>query len=226
MPAAGLPFGSMALGQPRRLRQAPGRVEAFSDGVFSIAITLLVLEIGIPEIPTGESLWSALADQWPSYAAYVVSFLVIGIMWANHHTLFSYIGRVDRTLIFLNLLLLMVVALIPWPTNLVADYLDRGGSQARVAVAVYSGVMVLASLAFTGFWWYATRSGRLLDADVDAGAARATVPRFALGLAVYPITVGLAFITPILTLAVHGALAVYYAFNQLSVPDSDGVEDS
>jgi len=214
----------MALGRSRRSRHDPGRVEAFSDGVFSIAITLLVLEIGIPEVAAGESLWPALADQWPSYAAYVVSFLVIGIMWANHHTLFSYIGQVDRTLIFLNLVLLMVVALLPWPTNLVADYLDRGGSQARVAVAVYSGVMVLASLAFTIFWWYATRTGRLLDAGVDANAARATVPRFALGLVVYPITVGLAFVSPVLTLAVHGALAVYYAFTQLSVPDADSAD--
>src|SRR4051795_9183579 len=214
----------MGVGPSRASRHHPGRVEAFSDGVFSIAITLLVLEIGIPRIPEGAALWSALGAEWPSYAAYVVSFLVIGIMWANHHTLFGYIARVDRTLIFLNLLLLMVVALIPWPTSLVADYLDRGGSQARVAVAVYSGVMVLASLMFTIFWWYATRSGRLLDADVDARAARATVPRFALGLAVYPMTVGLAFVSPVLTLAVHGALAVYYAFNQLSVPEADGVD--
>jgi len=86
------------------------RVEAFSDGVFAIAITLLVLEIKVPAARTGLGLWHALGDEWPSYAAYVVSFLVIGVMWVNHHTVFSYIARVDRTLMFLNLLVLLVVA--------------------------------------------------------------------------------------------------------------------
>jgi uncharacterized membrane protein len=200
----------------------PGRLEAFSDGVFSIAITLLVLEIGVPDVDRGGSLWSALGDQWPSYAAYVVSFLVIGIMWANHHTLFGYIARVDRTLIFLNLMLLLVVALIPWPTKLVAAYLDQGGSQAKTAVAVYSLVNVAMAVAFTTFWWYVNRRQHLLHADVDKNAARATVPRFALGLVVYPLTVVLAFVSPVGTLAVHGALALYYAFNQLSIPRVQG----
>lgn len=198
-----------------------GRLEAFSDGVFSIAITLLVLEIGVPHIAAGASLWSALGHQWPSYAAYVVSFLVIGIMWANHHTLFGYIAKVDRALIFLNLLLLLVVALIPWPTNLVADYLDRGGEQAKVAVAVYSLVNVGIAAAFSAFWWYANRTGHLLHPDVDRDAARSTVPRFALGIVVYPATVGLAFVSPALTMAVHGGLAVYYAFNQLAIPSAE-----
>lgn len=102
-----------------------GRVEAFSDGVFAIAITLLILEIKVPE-GAGEHLWTALGAQWPSYAAYVVSFLVIGIMWANHHTVFGYVARVDRTLLFLNLLLLLVVAALPWPTALLAEYLREG----------------------------------------------------------------------------------------------------
>jgi uncharacterized membrane protein len=201
--------------------QDPARLEAFSDGVFSIAITLLVLEIGVPDVPKGASLWSALGDQWPSYAAYVVSFLVIGIMWANHHTLFGYIAKVDRTVIFLNLLLLLVVALIPWPTNLVADYLARGGNEAKTAVAVYGLVNVAVAVAFSSFWWYVNKTQHLLHPDVDRAAARATVPRFALGLVAYPLTVALAFVWPVLTLAIHGAIAVYYAFNQLSIPSID-----
>jgi uncharacterized membrane protein len=199
----------------------PGRLEAFSDGVFSIAITLLVLEIGVPHIAKGASLWSALGAQWPSYAAYVVSFLVIGIMWTNHHTLFSYIARVDRTLIFLNLLLLLVVALLPWPTNLVADYLKDGGSQAKAAVAVYSLVNVAAAIAFTGFWWYVNKTQRLFHEDVDRAAARASVPRFGLGLVIYPLTVALSFVSPVVTLGIHGALAIYYGFNQLAIPRVD-----
>jgi uncharacterized membrane protein len=197
------------------------RLEAFSDGVFSIAITLLVLEIGVPHVASGASLWSALGTQWPSYAAYFVSFLVIGIMWANHHTLFSYIARADRTLIFLNLLLLLVVALVPWPTNLVADYLGAGGLDAKIAVAVYGLVNTGISVAFVAFWWYANKAPRLLHENVDKAAARASIPRFALGLIVYPVTVGLAFISPRLTLAIFGALAVYYAFNHVSIPQID-----
>jgi uncharacterized membrane protein len=201
------------------------RLEAFSDGVFSIAITLLVLEIGVPHVEGSQSLWSALGDQWPSYAAYVVSFLVIGIMWANHHTLFSYIRLIDRKLLFLNLMVLMVVALMPWPTNLVADYLDVGGSQAKTAVAVYSLVNVAMAAAFTLFWAYATAHPELLDEDVDARGARATLPRFGLGLVLYPVTVALAFVSPVGTMVLHGALAVYYAFNQLAIPHGDDAVD-
>ncbi|HTY72548.1 MAG TPA: TMEM175 family protein [Actinomycetes bacterium] len=199
----------------------PGRAEAFSDGVFAIAITLIVLEIGVPHVESDQSLWSALGKQWPSYAAYVVSFLVIGIVWANHHTLFSYIARVDRTLLFLNLLILLTVALIPWPTSLVADYLDTGGSQAKVAVAVYSMVNVAMAATFSLFWWYVVRRApHLLHDDVDRAAASASLHRFSLGLLVYPLTVLLAFVVPIATMAVHGVIAVYYAFNQLSIPRS------
>ncbi len=193
-----------------------GRVEAFSDGVFAIAITLLVLEIKVPEAP-GNHLWSALGRMWPSYAAYAVTFLVIGIMWVNHHTVFGYIARVDRTLLFLNLVLLMGVAMLPWPAALMARYLRSGGSAAHTAAAVYSLFMVFHALAFQAMWWHLTRTGHLFDGRVDAEAARATRARFALGSVAYPVTVGLAFVSAPLTLAVHGLLAVYYAFNQTPV---------
>ncbi|MHA6760528.1 TMEM175 family protein [Streptacidiphilus sp. PAMC 29251] len=98
-----------------------GRVEAFSDGVFAIAITLLILEV---KVPSGPGIGHQLLHHWPSYAAYVVTFLNIGIMWANHHTVFGYVARVDRVLVFLNLLLLMVCSALPWAAGLVANYLD------------------------------------------------------------------------------------------------------
>ena len=195
-----------------------GRVEAFSDGVFAIAITLLVLEIDVPHVDGGESLWSALGDQWPSYLAYVVSFLVIGIMWANHHTVFGYLARVDRVLVFCNLLLLLVIAALPWPTALVAEYLDTGGRQAEVAIAVYCGFMVAHAATFQLFWWYVTRTGRLFHAWVDPEGARATRARFALGSVAYPVSFGLAFVAPLATVVLLGLLAVYYAFNQVAVP--------
>jgi TMEM175 potassium channel family protein len=195
-----------------------GRVEAFSDGVFAIAITLLVLELAVPKLRASESLWSALGEQWPSYAAYVVSFLVIGIIWANHHTVFTLIVTVDRMLLFLNLLMLLVVAALPWPTALLAEYLDAGGPNSHIAAAVYSGFMVAHALTFSVFWWYATRTGHLFHPHVDRAGARATRARFALGTLAYPVTVGLAFVSAPLTLAAHGVLAVYYAFNQIRVP--------
>jgi uncharacterized membrane protein len=193
-----------------------GRVEAFSDGVFAIAITLLVLELRTPQ-NAGSHLWRALAQQWPSYLAYVVSFLVIGIMWANHHTVFGYVARVDRTLIFLNLLLLLVVAALPWPTSVLATYL-KDAQAAHVAAAVYSAFMVAHAVTFQAMWWWLTRSGHLFDDRVDVAAARATRLRFALGCAVYPVLFGLAFVSAPLTLVLHGVMAVYYAFNQVPIP--------
>ncbi|MFG3223819.1 TMEM175 family protein [Kitasatospora sp. NPDC048194] len=197
-----------------------GRIEAFSDGVFAIAITLLVLEIRIPQAHGAAELWRALGEQWPSYFAYVVSFLVIGVVWVNHHTLFGYLARIDRTLMFVNLLLLMLISALPFPTALVAQNL-RNGSAANVAAAVYGGVMVGQAVVFGVFCNYATRTGHCFDERVDVAAARAGRWRFELGLAVYPLTVGLAFLSAPAALAVHGLLALYYAFNQVRVPMLD-----
>ncbi|MEY9962377.1 putative membrane protein [Streptacidiphilus sp. MAP12-16] len=200
-----------------------GRVEAFSDGVFAIAITLLILDIKVP-VGQGADLLHALAHQWPSYAAYVVSFLVIGIMWANHHQVFSYVARVDRVLLFLNLLLLLVVAALPWVTAVVAQYLsDPHGS--HVALALYSGLMVAHALTFILLWWWLTRTGHLFDDRVDEVLAKGTRIRFAAGALVYPILVGLSLVSALLTLALHGVIAIYYAFNQLQVPLRAGEED-
>jgi TMEM175 potassium channel family protein len=196
------------------------RVETFSDGVFAIAITLLILEIKVPEVGTHGDLWDALGAQWPSYAAYVVSFLVIGIVWINHHQVFGYVALVDRTLVFLNLLLLLVVAAVPWPTAMLAQYL-REDEASHVAAAVYSLLMVVVALTFLALWWHLTRTGHLFDPRVDIPAARATRLRFALGSLAYPVTVGLAFVSAPLTLAAHGLIALYYAFNQVPVPTRD-----
>ena len=194
-----------------------GRVEAFSDGVFAIAITLLILEIKVPETGEHEGLWHALGAQWPSYAAYVVSFLVIGIMWINHHQVFTHVVRVDRTLMFLNLLVLMVVAAVPWPTAMLAEYL-REEKASHAAAAVYSMVMVAMAFTFQALWWHLTRRGHLFDSRVDVEAARRTRVRFAVGSLAYPATVALAFVSAPLTLAAHGLIAVYYGFNQVPVP--------
>jgi Endosomal/lysosomal potassium channel TMEM175 len=118
------------------------RLEAFSDGVLAIAITLLVIEIHPPEIGEDQTLAQALWQQWPSYAAYLVSFLTIGVIWLNHHRIFTQVARVDGPLLLLNLNLLLWTALIPFPTAVVAQHLGDGGEAARTAAALYSGVLL------------------------------------------------------------------------------------
>jgi uncharacterized membrane protein len=122
------------------------RAEAFSDGVFAIAATLLVLELKVPHVEPG-GLSVALLERWPSYATYVVSFLTIGIIWVNHHAVMERIKNVNRPLLFLNLVFLMAVAAIPFPTALLADYLQAGHDE-RLASAIYGATMALMGIAF------------------------------------------------------------------------------
>jgi uncharacterized membrane protein len=195
------------------------RLEAFSDGVFAIAITLLVLTLVVPARDTlgSESLVAALGHQWPAFAAYLISFLVIGIIWINHHAMFDRVRRIDRLVLFANLGLLLVVSAIPFPTRLLAEYLTAG-SDARTAAAVYSGTMVAMSIAYTLLWLAITRDAALLHEDLDPRVGRAALRRFGIGGVFYLGTVGLSFLSPIGTLAVHGALAIYYCFDHLPAP--------
>ncbi|AZM88198.1 MULTISPECIES: TMEM175 family protein [Streptomyces] len=198
------------------MEQETNRVEAFSDGVFAIVITILVLELKVPE-GQGSELWHGLWEQWPHYAAYVVSFLIIGVMWVNHHTIFSHLKRVDRPLLFLNLLVLMVVSVIPYTTNVLAEHLTDGES-ANVAAILYSAWTVVYALAFLAFWWYVTKVGHLFHETVDKDGARATRVRFGLGAVAYPLTVVLSFFSAPLTLVAHFLIALYYAANQIPIP--------
>lgn len=198
------------------MEQETNRVEAFSDGVFAIVVTILVLELKVPE-GQGSELWHGLVEQWPHYAAYVVSFLIIGVMWVNHHTIFSHLKRVDRPLLFLNLLVLMVVSVIPYTTNILAEHLTDGDS-AKVAAVLYSGWTVVYALAFLAFWWYVTQVGHLFHETVDKEGARATRLRFGLGAIAYPLTVVLSFFSAPLTLVAHFLIALYYAANQIPIP--------
>ncbi|MFG2297878.1 TMEM175 family protein [Streptomyces sp. NPDC048603] len=193
-----------------------GRVEAFSDGVFAIVITILVLEIKVPE-EHGSGLWHGLWEQWPHYAAYVVSFLIVGVMWVNHHTIFGHLRRVDRPLLFLNLLVLMVVSVIPWTTSVLAEHL-KDDDAARIAAILYSSWTVVYALAFIAFWWYVTKVGHLFHDHVDKDGARATRMRFGLGAIAYPVTVLLSFFSAPVALAAHFLIAIYYAANQIPIP--------
>jgi uncharacterized membrane protein len=192
------------------------RLEAFSDGVFAIAITLLVLDLAVPprETTPDGRLAAALRHQWPSYFAYVVSFLVVGIIWVNHHTMFNKVRLVDRPVLFANLFLLLIVSVIPFPTRLLSEYLTAG-TDSHTAAAIYSATMLAMGVAYSALWLTITRDARLLHEEVDPVVSRAALHRFALGNIFYVGTIGLAFVSPIATLAVHGALAMYYVFDQL-----------
>ncbi len=185
------------------------RVEAFSDGVFAIAITLLILEVRPPHSAPGE-LAGDLVSLWPSYAAYTVSFAIIGIIWVNHHDIFRQIVAVDRPLLFLNLLLLLTVAFLPFPTVLLADYL-RSGTNSHIAAAVYSVNMTVIGLSFIAVWTYLARAPVLLDPAVGtAGALRARRAAF-VGPALYGLSIPLAFVSAVACLIVYAALALYFA---------------
>lgn len=197
------------------------RLEAFSDGIFAIAITLLVLELKVPDIGEHGALWPALRHDWPQFAAYLTSFLVIGTMWANHHSMFREIRRTDRTLIFLNLLLFLWTALLPFTTDLLATYLRVGGQASHVAAAVYSADLTLCAIAFTVIWAHAVRA-RLVDHDMDRRQQRVSILRFGAGTVVYALTFGLAFVSAPLTLAVQFAINGYYCFEQVHPAAADG----
>jgi uncharacterized membrane protein len=195
-----------------------GRTETFSDGVMAIAITLLVLDLTVPSRAAlgDESLAHALGLQWPQFAAYVTSFLVIGIIWVNHHTTFRLIRSVDRMMLFLNLLLLLFIAAIPFTTSLIAEYLTAGGRDARTAAIVYSVAMLAMSVSFGALFVYVVRHPALLEPEVDPSVLRASIRRFTLiGLALYAATVIVALFSAPACLVLHFLIALYYCFEQI-----------
>jgi uncharacterized membrane protein len=191
-----------------------GRLEAFSDGVFAVAITLLALELAVPKPGLhDQSLTDQLTAHWPSFAAYLVSFLTIGIIWVNHHTLFNNISHVDRPLLFLNLLLLFFVVSIPFVTTMFADYLKDGGPDAHVAGAIYNGVFTGMGVSFAVLFWWCI-SHEHLKAALPPGAIWSAIIRFGIGNIAYIAAVGIAFVSPAAALLISGLVAVYYMFEQ------------
>ena len=191
-----------------------GRLEAFSDGVFAVAITILALNlrVGTPG-PHHPSLAAQLAAQWPAFAAYAVSFATIGIIWVNHHALFKNFSEIDRALLFLNLLMLFFVVSIPFATSTLADYLRKGGQDGSLAAAIYQGVFVGMSLSFAGLFWWGIRRKRMKIAFTPEGARRATI-RFSIGNVAYLAAIGIAFLSATASLIVSGLVAIYYIFEQ------------
>lgn len=185
------------------------RVEAFSDGVFAIAITLLILEIKIPS-PGPTQLSLQLLRQWPSYISFVISFAFIGIMWMNHHRLFTHIRRCDDGLLVLNLLLLLGVTAVPFPTAVLAAHLRQPGE--RMAVLLYNGTYVFIAICFNVLWGYASsEKRRLLAPDVDRRSVHRITRQYAFGPVLYLACFALTYVSVSASLILNAALACFFA---------------
>lgn len=211
-------------------RHDVARVEAFSDGVFAIAITLLVLNIHIPttEDVAKSGLASALLDQWPVYLAYLSSFITILVMWMGHHNLFRYIVRVDYTFLVLNGLFLLGVTLVPVPTAILARFVQSSPSESALSAALYSGMFFYLATLFNIMWIYASSGARLVE---GYELPRALKLRYAVGPLLYLVSLGLAFVSVRLSLAIYLILLVYYAWPgnymrpKVTPPGSEAVAD-
>jgi uncharacterized membrane protein len=190
-----------------------GRLEAFSDGVFAVAITLLVLTLSVP--PNG-AVMSGLADEWPEFAAFALSFVIIGVVWVNHHAVIRRLARADRVLLFVNLGLLMSVVLIPFTTALFARYLTRGGTDSHIAGALFSGALLLMGLGFIGLQTWAARHPHLLKPGPPIDMSLRSFLRFGLGGICYAVCIGLSFVSAQLVLVIIGLLAAYYVVDQFT----------
>jgi len=190
------------------------RLEAFSDGVFAVAITLLVLNIKVPGMdsaskPLDEDLWRQLFKEWPLLVAYVTSFATIGIMWLNHHRLFTHIKRTDTGLLLLNLLLLLIIVFIPVPTALLAEYIVLPND--HVAAIIYSGTNVVLAICFNLLWRYASYHNRFLGKNVDTRAVAAISRQYMFGPLLYLVAFGLAWFNTPASLVLNFMLALFFA---------------
>jgi uncharacterized membrane protein len=184
------------------------RIEAFSDGVFAIAITLLIIEIGVPHVEGDQSLASALRHLWPSYLGYALSFITIGIMWMNHHHMFRDIERTDHWLIVLNVLLLMCISFLPFSTALLVAYLQD--DELPRAMFAYATSLTVTAISFNAMWLYAAFGGRFVDSHVSQARLRARTIRYLPAPVLYAAAIALSFINPWASFALIAALTVLF----------------
>ena len=194
-------------------RSETGRIEAFSDGVFAIAITLLVLTIKVPkavDLGAGSNLLSALLSLWPHYLAFVTSFATILAMWVNHHRIFTFVQRSDHFLLYWNGLLLLLITFLPFPTTLLAEYLLH--SEAKTAGAVFAGTLVAIALTFKGLWSYAAKNGRLLARRIDLKDIEQITRQHRYGPIMYLTAFAVSFVSAGISVGLCLCLGVYFGF--------------
>ena len=187
------------------------RLEAFSDGVFAIAITLLVLEIKVPL--SDLALGNELLKLWPSYLAYAVSFIVIGSIWVNHHAMFNHIVRADHKLLLLNTIHLMFIAFFPFPTAVLAQAFHAGTNK-PLATSFYGGTLTVIGVLVTIMWYYAAHGHRLLNDNISHNEAKRNGRRFLVGPVCYGIATLIALIAPWIALMFYVALNVFFLWSR------------
>jgi uncharacterized membrane protein len=195
-----------------------GRLESFSDGVIAVAITLLVLGITVPVPATTRHLGHALGARWPEYAAYVTSFVTIGIIWINHHMVIGRLARADHSILILNLVLLLTIGVIPFGTSLFATYLKQGAGD-NLAAGIYAGIFLIMTLAFVTLNRQILFSRpHLLKQQLSLEQRRLILARGLAGVVPYIIATALAVVSPYATLAITAAVGVFYALPLASTP--------
>lgn len=187
---------------------SPARLETFADGVFAIAATLLILNVDTQIGGDLPNLGDRLLHIWPSYLAYAVSFVTIGIMWVNHHTVMGQVVRVDRRFMFATIGLLLCIAFVPFPTRLVSEHIRTEGAEA--AALAYGFTMVATAIMFSVTWFYASLGGRLLRPDADpavvSGISRSYLP----GPWIYLGATLIALVSPTASVLLFAAIALFY----------------
>jgi uncharacterized membrane protein len=197
------------------LEKETGRIEAFSDGVFAVAITLLVFDLQVPQPKAGETFSVAtlgleLLKQWPFYLAFITSFATILIMWISHHSIFKMVYRSNTPFLFANGFLLLTVTAVPFPTSLVAEYLNKPA--AAMACAVYAGIFIVVNLAYNVLLWTVRHHRYLLRPEVSDAQLKMTTRNALLGLPLYLIATVVAFLNPYVSVGICSALWVFWAF--------------
>jgi uncharacterized membrane protein len=184
------------------------RIEALSDGIFAVAMTILVLEIHVPELPhdvAPATLAAHLTELWPKAASYAIGFVVLGTIWVGHHIHFHYLRRVDRTLLWMNLMLLLSVSALPFCIALLGAFPGQ-----RLPALVYGTVVEIAFCTLLGLWMYATTNRRLVAPDLDARVIAALRRRVGFGILGYGAGLGLALIAPQYSLLIYGVMPILY----------------
>jgi uncharacterized membrane protein len=194
------------------------RLEAFSDGVLAVVITLLALDLRV-QAGGPDSLADQLRHEWPSFAAFALSFFVVGVIWVNHHALFALVAHVDRTVMFFNLLLLMWVTTIPFSTAAMAGYLRTGGADSHLAVVLYGISNEGMGISFTLLLWHLLRR-QLLLWSVSGDEARTALRRFGLGIVLYPLITVVGLASPVIMLLLYAAQNGFYMIEQTPVSPS------
>jgi uncharacterized membrane protein len=203
----------------RSMRQMEtARLETFSDGVFAIAATLLILDVKLPQ---GGSVTHGLLEIWPSYLAYALAFVTIGIMWINHHTVFRQIATVDRTFLTINIFFLMVIAFVPFPTRVLAEHLQH---DSKAAAFAYGVVMTLMAAMYGALWFYAATGRRLIAADADQRTVSGISRSFRPGVPIYAISTLSALLSAWLAVALYLAIAAFYVLESSLFGRDEGTE--